>query len=73
MFIVNNNLYSQLWTYFALCSSVSSVNFEHVNTAWGDLKKLLKNALKKQPTFCVCSRKKKQRLAESLDFLPMLN
>ena len=26
--------YCQLWTYFTLCSSVSIVNFEHVNAGW---------------------------------------
>ena len=27
-------LYFQLWTYFTPCSSVSTVNFEHVNADW---------------------------------------
>ena len=27
-------LYCQLWTYFTPCSSVSIVNFEHVNIEW---------------------------------------
>ena len=35
MFKVNNKcLYCWLWIYFAALSSVSIVNFEHVNAGW---------------------------------------
>ena len=40
-------LYCQLWTYFTPCSSVSIVNFEHVN-ATGYWKSVLKNFVKSQ-------------------------